>query len=477
MSLRNVMMALAALAGAGLIGLAYYLPAAPRGEAPPATARPAASGLPNVVVIVVDTLRADRLDATRNGQPVMPKLAALAREGRRFTTAISPSSHTRTAIASLMTGQYVDAHGVYFGAHRDNTGAMSADHLGEAWTTLAEALRGAGYDNLGFVANGNAQGGSGYGQGFDEGRYLYHPEMPAAQVTDLLLAQVESLPEPFHLFALYLDPHAPYFPPEPYRAVFGEGPALTESDRDTLREERQIPYLVLHVQQMLGQRLAERFEPLSEAGRETMRLWYDGECRYIDDEVARLIEGIRARHPNTIIVFTSDHGEEFWEHEGMGHGTTLYQEQLRVPLFILGPKVAPEVIDSPVSTVGIYKTVMRRLGLDDQALQGEDLLGGAFEGLAFARTRGPSSDQQVDLDAAQQGALKALRDAGRLYEYDLDVDPGERAPRPGSAESLRRLDEHREQNAARRVGGTAGSKPLSREDIEQLEALGYLQGQ
>jgi arylsulfatase A-like enzyme len=234
---------------------------------------------------------------------------------------------------------------------------------------------------------------------------------------------------------------------------------------------------VLHVQQMLGQRLAERFEPLTEAGRETMRLWYDGECRYIDDEVARLIDGIRTRHPNTIIAVTSDHGEEFWEHEGMGHGTTLYQEQLRVPLFILGPKVAPEVIDAPVSTVGIYKTVVGRLGLEDPGLQGEDLLGGAFDGLAFARTRGPSSDQQVDLDAAQQGALKALRDAGRLYEYDLDADPGERAPRPGSAESLRRLDEHREQNAARRVGGKAGSKPLSREDIEQLEALGYLQGE
>ncbi len=475
--MRNLVFIALALAGAGLIAFALFMPQ----RVPEKVAeQPKAASGPNVVFIIVDTLRADRLHGERNGIPIMPKLSALAKQGRDFSMAISPASHTRSAVASLMSGQYVDTHGVYFGAWRDDEGAMSAHNLASEWQTLAEVLSDAGYTNFGYVTNGNIQGGAGYGQGFAPENYRYEPDSNATQVTDALIAQAESAQAPFHLFALYLEPHGPYYPPKDYRSLFGEVQGLSDTDHDILQPERQIPYLLATVQNIFGHKVAERFTPLSEAGRETMRTWYDGECRYIDDEVSRMVSAIRKKHPNTLFIITSDHGEEFWEHEGMGHGTTLYQEQIHVPLIILGPKVKPGAITVPVGTIGIYQTVCAYLGITPNSQpQGDNLLGDNFLATGFTRTRGPSSDFEVDLNAIVRSTSKGIRNADRMYAYDLVTDPMEMQPLNDevvSGEFNRLLDEHRSANTQRRPARISPeAATISKEDERLLQELGYIQ--
>lgn len=474
--MRNLVFIALALAGAALIAFAVFMPQ-PKPAQVAETPKPPSG--PNVVFIIVDTLRADRLHGERNGMPIMPKLSALAKQGRDFSMAISPASHTRSAVASLLTGQYVDTHGVYFGARRDNAGALTAQHLSLEWVTLDELLRDSGRSTFGFVTNGNIQAGSGYAQGFAPDDYVYDAEADASKVTDALLTRMKAMKPPFYLYGLYIEPHAPYFPPATYREMFGPPPELSDSDRETLEPTRQIAYLVMQVKKLLGAKMAERFAPLSEAGMETMRIWYDGECRFIDDEVSRLIEGVRAVHPDTVFVVTSDHGEEFWEHDGMGHGTTLYQEQIHVPLFIVGPGITPEAVHAPVNTLSIYKTVAELLQLSPPiAPRGDNLLGSKFEGMEFSRTRGPTSDLEVDIDAVLQGLSKGIRSAGSLYAYDLGSDPVEKQPLDDEV-LLDRLGnsitQHEQMNEEMKPGRIVPEQaPVSDEQRRRLIELGYI---
>jgi arylsulfatase A-like enzyme len=483
--MRNLFMFAAAVAGV-LLMLAAFKFAAPAPRAPEplstaATPKPAARpGAPNVVFILVDTLRTDRFLGERNGTPVMPKLNTLAAQGRSFTQAISPSSHTRTTIASLFTGQYVDTHGVYYGATTSSSGVETAQGVAEGWTTLAESLGSAGYENWAFVTNGNAHATAGYAQGFAPDAYVYESAAIAERVTAAALDRARTLREPFHLYLHYIDPHAPYFPPARYRETFGPLPELSDSDRATLAEDRQIPYLLVHDDLLFGKKAAESMTPLSDAGKEAMRMLYDAECRYIDDEVSRLIESLRRDFPNTYFVFTSDHGEEFWEHGGMGHGFTLYQEQIRVPLFLLGPNIAPETLDVPAGNIGIYRTLMELLKISSPAtLQGENLLSATFESRAYTRTKGPSTDLAVDLEAVLEGGGKGIRDAAaaRVEGYDLRADPAEQSPQSDPALTAglgALLDAHREANAQARPARIQPSNaPIDRELREHQIQMGY----
>lgn len=482
--MRNLLMAAIGLAGAALLAAVFLLgsparPGAPAAPAATAAKPPKASG-PNVVFILVDTLRTDRFLGQRNGQPIMPKLNALAAQGRQFTEAISPSSHTRTTMASLITGQYVDTHGVYYGAVSAANGGKTAQVVPEGWTTMAETLRDAGYATWAFVTNGNAHASAGYAQGFQPEDYVYESAAIAERVTASALSQVEKLSSPFYLYLHYIDPHAPYFPPDRYKETFGPLPEVSDTDRATLAEDRQIPYLLVHDDLLFGKQAAESFPPLSEAGKETMRIWYDAECRYIDDEVSRLIESIRARHPDTIFIFTSDHGEEFWEHGGMGHGFSLYQEQVHVPLFLLGPGIAPETRDIPTGNIGIYRTLVARLGLTTPAQpKGDNLLGDTFEQRAYTRTKGPSTDLAVDLLAIIDGQAKGIHDgvAQSTAVYDLANDPAEAAPSldPALAAPLNALlDVHRAANAEARPARIQPSvAPVDPELREHQIQMGY----
>jgi arylsulfatase A-like enzyme len=480
------LMALAGLLGAALIVASLKLPrpvpvqaALPAVTAEAAPEAPKAKG-PNVVFILVDTLRSDRFAGARNGIPLMPKLNALAQQGRNFTNAISPSSHTRTTMASLITGQYVDTHGVYYGAVSASNGGQTAQVVPEGWVTLAESLGAAGYVAWAFVTNGNAHASAGYAQGYREGDYVYENAAIAERVTSAALEKIRGLDAPFYLYLHYIDPHAPYFPPDRYRDIFGPSPEVSDTDKVNLAEDRQIPYLLVHDDLLFGKKAADSFTPLSDAGKETMRIWYDAECRYIDDEVSRLIESLRASHPDTIFVFTSDHGEEFWEHGGMGHGFTLYQEQVHVPLFLIGPGIAPETVDAAAGNIGIYRTLVERIGVTTTATpKGDNLLGSAFDSLAYSRTKGPSTELAVDLQAVLYGNSKGIHDAtaARTDVFDLSTDPGEHAAVGDPArvaEFDQLLEAHRAATAkARPARIQPATAPLNPEIREHQKQMGY----
>ncbi|MBI1319888.1 MAG: sulfatase-like hydrolase/transferase [Candidatus Hydrogenedens sp.] len=470
--MRNALILLVLLAlGLGLLAGALLL----------GSPKPPAPAGPNVVMIVVDTLRADRILAERNGVPVMPKLAAFAQEGRLFTNAISAASWTRPAVSSLITGQYVGTHGVVYGVSEDDTGFIFAHTINPRWPVLAETLAGAGYQTGAVVTNGHLQPGANFEQGYDSKRYIFEDDVPADRVGVLAQQLLRSSSAPFFHYLHYMDPHAPYKAPQEYEDVFGPEPPITDSDREALDPDNHIRYISDQSLLRLGQRKPAdaEFAPLSEAGQAVLRQRYDAECRFADTQISETIERIRKRFPDTLFIITADHGEEFWEHGGTGHGLTLFQEQIHVPLIIVGPGVTPAVVDNLVESVGIYKTILAYLGLSEPVpLQGSDLLAESpGNGAAYSMTRGPSLDYPVDLDAALEVSGKAIRDNGRgMTEiYDLAADPAEQQPQTSDAARWNQaLDAHHaEAERIRPPQIQPVQMPIDEEFLDEMRKLGY----
>ncbi len=285
---------------------------------------------PNVVLILIDTLRADHLSCYGYQKISTPAIDTLATDGTRFEYAFAQASWTRPSIATVLTSLYPSSH----------QAMHKADALPSEVITLAEVMQGSGYYTAGFVDNVNIAPVFNFDQGFDEyyflapefffhathsaselaiynqlrlirerfiskAKYVEHYYQPAQVVTDRALAWLdEGRPEPFFLFVHYMDPHDPYFA-HPFN---GEGYA----------------------------RVADPNPPKERA--ELYRRLYDGEIEYLDGELGRLLDGLKGRglYSDAIIALTADHGEEFFDHGGWWHGETLYEEQIRVPLVVKG---------------------------------------------------------------------------------------------------------------------------------------------
>jgi arylsulfatase A-like enzyme len=440
--------------------------------------------LPNVVVVVVDALRGDMLSAKRNGISVMPNLAALSCEGRMFTAANSPCSWTRPSMASLFTGQHVDIHKVYYGSAPNGTETSYASVLSCEWTTLAEALRDAGFTNFGFVTNPNVAPGSGIDQGFTPENYGYELNIPAEQVTAKALERTATLPQPFFMYLHYMEPHVPYDPPPEYLEIFGDIPPLSNSDCTALLPDNQINYLLDQVHRSFEPHFVPKFEQLSKNGELAMRLRYEGECRYADEQILHLVHTIRTKFPNTIFIITSDHGEQFWEHGGMGHGMNLYDECIHVPLIFYGLGIAPAIIHEPVSTLGLFKTLANLLGLHlEFSPLGLDLLCSIpMRHPVFSRTRGPEPGLPIDLQSVRLGAYKLIvnRLDGTQALYDIREDPREHEDvKDTQCKVQNELTEIlRQHDAAMKVVAgpeqDVSAQHTEPEFRDQLDALGYV---
>ncbi|HOV74067.1 MAG TPA: sulfatase [Candidatus Hydrogenedentes bacterium] len=446
--------------------------------------RPSSPGLaqPNVVLIVVDALRADRVDAVRNGEPVMPKLARYGRENVRFTNVATACTWTRPSMASMLTSLYVDTHQVYFGPdarHPENGGPN--DRLPAACETLATYLKKAGYATSAVQTNVNCAASLGFAEGFD--RYEELGPVPANTVTDHALRQVGESNAPFFLYVHYLDPHIPYEPPEAYRKIFGFPPPLPAEELKTVTDF--MDYFWDHIDHLIGNTDRRAFTELSDAAKDAVRTLYDGESRFLDDELARLLEGIRARQPNTVIVITSDHGEHFWEHGRLGHGLTEYREELDVPLILSGPGQIPKTIDILAETVDIAPTIAALLHLKpNPRWQGVNVFSRPEDRPAFSLTNGCWPAAKTELAAVMLGSLKLIADrrTGLVELYDIAEDPRETrniaSDRPEDAEKLKDLlAKHRNAAMQARVAGPSAppaAAPLDPAIAEQLKALGYV---
>lgn len=434
---------------------------------------------PNVVLIILDTLRADRLEAIRAGVPVMPKLRAFAEESLYFTRAISPCTWTRPAVASIFTGLDVDAHALYFSAAPGEEGSTRSDVLPALIETMAEFLNKAGLATIGIQTNPNLRPEFGFARGFDE--YLFHHNADADVVTSLALDKVGGSTEPYFLYVHYMDVHIPYAPPEKYRALFGPPPDLPESDQYAV--DNFIEHFWDHVNHWTGAKDERDFPPMGPEGQEEINTLYDAEARFMDDEVGRLLDTLTSRDENTLFIILSDHGEQFWEHGGLGHGATLYEEELRVPLIVRGPGIAAARMNMNVSTLEVLPTVADFLGLDrDPLWQGVEGLQSPKSGEArFSQTHSSWESLNIHVETVVLENMKLISDktSGKVELYDLAADPLERenlAAKHGDrvAELLALLDAHREANDALRSKVVPGVPVyLNQQVLDELEAIGY----
>jgi arylsulfatase A-like enzyme/uncharacterized membrane protein YbhN (UPF0104 family) len=483
-------------------------------SSPAASAGGAASGHPNVLLIVVDTLRADRLPTYGYAKGTTPNLDAFARDSVVFTHAFANSSWTRPSFATILTGRFASSHKTM----------GKSDVLPSEIDTLPEVLKRSGYHTAGFVTNYNVAPFFNFHQGFDAYHYLEPEFVLGADDTAAKLlwvqfakqkiekwraarghvepgtayqdaetvnrhvfswleqkaaadsANVPSSPSspksPWFLFVGYMDPHDPYFP-HPYN---GSGYARAAHASPSLEEAPVLSAL------------------------------YDGEIQYWDEHFGRLIQKLKdlGLYDNLAIVVTSDHGEEFGEHGGFWHGTTLYDEQVHVPLLLklpgsgggsgLGasgqaPNQAPNQagvrISNWVQLVDIMPTVLRIAKVPaPQAMQGLDLFEGthevfaeeSHEGNVLSSVRTRHGDATWKLIHANDGNPRGLQ-AQELYRVDRDPRESTNlavSEAPALQSQQTRLADYQKravQGAAERATVDIAKDSTT---IDRLRALGYV---
>jgi arylsulfatase A-like enzyme len=332
---------------------------------------------PNVLLIVLDTVRSESMSLYGYDRPTTPYLRDLAKEGTVFEHAISTSSWTLPAHVSLFTGRF----------HHETLTSLYRP-LDDTYPTLAEALNRQGYVTGGFSANmffcrtenGIARGFSHYEdyvasvrefvRSSSLIRYVfkrawfrrllgYHEPLdrkPAPRISNDFLRWVDRIPSgrPFFAFLNYMDAHEPYLPPPDFARRFKSEDQLgTYLTRRTGIE----PWLP-------SRTTSEVIELMSNA--------YDGAIAYLDYNLKFLFEELRKRElfDRTLLIVVSDHGEEFGEHSVLGHGTDLHSQSIRVPLILRYPSIVPGevIVQEPVSIREIPATVISLLGLPDAGL-------------------------------------------------------------------------------------------------------------
>ncbi|MEX1309820.1 MAG: sulfatase [Candidatus Sulfomarinibacteraceae bacterium] len=416
---------------------------------------------PNVVIYLVDALRADRLGAYGCDRGLSPRLDAMAAEGVTFTDVTAQSSWTKAAVASIFTGQWPRAHGV------NGPDDRLPDHL----PTLPELLRADGYRTAAVVANAYVGEPFGFARGFDSFEFLEHTKGRSDVIHERLERWFEAREDttaPFFLYVHTIDPHAPYAPPTAFREAFAasvEDPSVGQ------------------VETVRGL-VTGTVEPSAALG-EDLRLLYDAEIAANDASFGRLLDLLEevGELEDTLVIFTSDHGEAFGEHGTWTHGLDLHNEVLAVPLVMRLPGAASpgRRVTTPVQHIDLLPTILDRCGVAGA----EPHPGAAL--LAGDRPAAVDEDRPVlaYLDYWGRTGASVLRDGWKLIQplsadfggrnllFRHDVDPGE--TRELSADSPVRsgwLEAVLAGELQTRASGVATE--VDAETKQQLEALGYL---
>lgn len=485
---------------AGILFLpAVYLqrPQSSQRVSPGAAVNPTPGKRPNVVFILVDTLRADHLPMYGYSRQTAPTLTALAQQGIAFSRMYTQAPWTKPSVATLFSSLYPTVHKVN----------RYLDCVTDSITALPEVLRANGYKTFGVSANALISPTFGYAQGFDElrvwgimsafrltvmgrlwgvitdGRFLREGHRTrAGVVTDAALEWVSQNQQvPFFLYIHYLDPHWPYRPPAPYDQAFNyrtDPPRRAEgSDPLKLPPNKKAP-------ERIGRILDQ----------------YDGEILYTDAQIARLLQGLEQLGllKDALVIVTSDHGEEFYEHGRAGHGQSVYEELLRVPFLLWWPGhlSAGDRYDAMVGLIDVMPTLLTLLEIEAPlGLQGTSFAA------ALLKLGGPQPERALFAEVFVDGVPGARRSsalvsvsAGRnklirhLYGpqqgleefYDLETDPLEQTNRASQAQmqvaALRQeLDGFNAltSEAAQRVEAQQLEK-LDRDTERKLRSLGYI---
>jgi arylsulfatase A-like enzyme len=424
--------------------------------------------LPNVVFILVDTLRADRVHAARNGLPLMPFWAALTQRAVVFDYAVTPAPWTKPAMAAIFTGLFPE----HFRGTDDR--AEEKIFLIPAETeTMAEWLSHNGYYTFGIQTNLHLLGEFGFAQGFAPGDYVILNGATAERVNQKVREILSRLREPFFLYLHYLDPHAPYDPPAPYATVFGEPPTINPQDQQILASI--IDFSWEKYWEWVDPR-PRRFGELSMQGMERVRYLYDAEVRYTDDRLKDLVALLSERFPHSLYVFLSDHGEELFERGRLGHGYAFYEEQMRVPCMFYAPWLTPQRSRERVSTLGILPTLAALLGLPPLSVwEGRNLLEPVERPqVIYGYTQRPRIEGGVVYEGARKYTHRVPPPDAQLF--DLAADPLEQhdlaSDQTEQVKYFKRLWEQHWEKMAPFVLPEAPA--LTPEQQRQLQGLGYL---
>jgi choline-sulfatase len=402
-------------------------------DAPPRASTPGLAGMRPIILVTVDTLRADRLGAYGSSKGLTPALDRLAQNAARFTAAVTQVPLTLPAHATILTGLHPAKHGI-----RTNDGFR----LPPGVPTLAEALRSRGYATGAFIGGAPLQASFGLARGFDRYdddflRAAGAVERPADDVVRAAAAWIDQhRSRPFFAWLHLFDPHSPYTPPAPFAAAHAGAP-------------------------------------------------YDGEVAYADAAIGRLFEQLQRSNlfsPAAIIV-VADHGESLGEHGERTHGTFLYDATVRVPLFVKLPgATAAPVVTVPVETADLAPTIASIAGADLGAVDGQSLLPlvAAGDGAAGDPDRPAYAESYYQNVLLGWSPLRAARTARwKFIEaphpelYDLEGDPGELHNRVNDRAGLAAGLQRALPDAS--VAATGG-RPAGGDAAERLRSLGYFSG-
>ena len=378
---------------------------------------------PNIILISLDALRADHLSCYGYHRDTSPTIDSLATRGVQFNDAVSQAPWTLPAHASIFTSQYMKTHGV----------SNWRESLGSEARTMAEILRDNGYLTAAIIG-GALPLGRGLNQGFDE----YHATCFERAVTDPVTnncvhgTAAEWLEQyrdaPFFLFLHYWDIHDPYTPPAPYDTLYD--PEYEGSVRG---------WETLYGWEILRKRLPDGFEGISTRDLEHIVALYDGEIRHTDRYLSQLFSHIRNLRldKETLIILTSDHGDEFLDHGQTGHGKSLFSELIRVPMIWIFPdrKHSGEEVNQLVQTMDILPTLLEYLEIPaPETVEGRSFLSAFLD----PDTRDqPAFSEVIGFTPHEGSQYAVVTDSAKLirstrydtYEfYDLVEDPDEKNP-------------------------------------------------
>jgi len=418
--------------------------------APPAQA-------PAVVLIVLDTTRADHLSCYGYERETTPQFDRLAAEGQRFEQAFAQAPWTLPAVASILTGQPPYVHGA--GIAGDTLLPVRDDVA-----TLAERVSALGFRTAAFVNVIFWGPGSKLDRGFEV--YDYRPSnssntgsRDAAATTDAALRWLDDVGDaPFLLVVHYFDPHLTYDPPADYVTLFDDQATIIPTGFGSTTELFE---------------LRAGLVSLGPAERAALVARYDAELRFVDTQFGRLREGLAraGRWDDSLVLVVGDHGEEFWDHGGFEHGHTHHREVLQVPLIVRRPGGVPQRRAERVTQLDVVPTVLEWIGVALPAeLSGTPLGGG--HGARYAVAAGSLWSGELLSARGDAGTLIRHRESGRTQYFASD-DPLELDDlwddRPREAEALSRLVD-----ALPSPEQPAAVWRPDAEEIEQLRALGYL---
>jgi arylsulfatase len=457
----------------GLPAIAVLLCAVACQDADP-VAEPSGEELPPLLLLItVDTLRADRLGAYGSDLGLTPRLDELAAESQVFLAANAPVPFTLPSIASLMTGRYPTALGIW-----SNESALPDDV-----PTLASALQARGWATAAVVGSWILREASGLARGFEHfddefaarERVRGIPERIAGQTSDAALAMLDRLAaheRSRFLWIHYQDPHGPYTPPGDHRARHLERERAAAGGTRRLEPgEDHTGFGALPDYQVVGD---EREVAFYRAG-------YHGEVSYLDQELGRLLDGLAERDllGRAVIAFTADHGESLGEgDQWFAHGQQLSAVQLRVPLILRVPGQAPSRRPDVVSLVDVFPTLLALAGAESsEALDvARDLLAPkapASSSPVYLATLAAGVDSEIGwIEGDHKLTLRKRGDRWmpRLVRRQDDApDTSSEAP-----ERARRLHQHMLEFRSRFASAPAEvPQTITEDDAARLRALGY----